>query len=117
MITSVEKKGNGSDDSWETLELVCRKVHDRTNHVMHTENPGHETDHQELGSGDSGMERIATQVYIFFHFVFVGPLRLGGVYYESIKRELKRRLIHEYRCNERLKTKTEESTRQTNRRE
>jgi hypothetical protein len=31
-------------------------------------------------------------------------------YYESIKRELKRRLIHEYRCDERLKTKTEEST-------
>ena len=27
------------------------------------------------------------------------------VYYESIKRELKRRLIYEYRCNERLKTK------------
>ncbi len=34
-------------------------------------------------------------------------------YYESIKRELKRRLIHEYRCDERLKTKTEESTRLT----
>jgi hypothetical protein len=33
------------------------------------------------------------------------------VYYESIKRELKRRLIYEYRCDERLKTKTEESTR------
>ena len=35
------------------------------------------------------------------------------VYYESIKRELKRRLIYEYRCDERLKTKTEESTRLT----
>jgi hypothetical protein len=34
-------------------------------------------------------------------------------YYESIKRELKRRLIYEYRCDERLKTKTEESTRLT----
>ncbi len=33
------------------------------------------------------------------------------VYYESIKLELKRRLIHEYRCDERLKTKNEESTR------
>jgi hypothetical protein len=33
------------------------------------------------------------------------------VYYESIKRELKRRLIYEYRRDERLKTKTEESTR------
>jgi hypothetical protein len=32
------------------------------------------------------------------------------VYYESIKRGVKRRLIHEYRCGERLKTK-EESTR------
>ncbi len=31
--------------------------------------------------------------------------------YESIKREVKRRLIYEYRCDERLKTKTEESTR------
>ncbi len=33
--------------------------------------------------------------------------------YESINRELKRRLIYEYRCDERLKTKTEESTRLT----
>jgi hypothetical protein len=31
------------------------------------------------------------------------------VYYESIKREVKRRLIYEYRCDERLKTKNEES--------
>jgi hypothetical protein len=31
------------------------------------------------------------------------------VYYESIKGELKRRLIHEYRYDERLKTKNEES--------
>jgi hypothetical protein len=35
------------------------------------------------------------------------------VCYESIKRELKRRLIYEYRCDERLKTKNEESTRLT----
>ena len=35
------------------------------------------------------------------------------IYYESIKRELKRRLIYEYRCDERLKTKNEESTRLT----
>jgi hypothetical protein len=35
------------------------------------------------------------------------------VYYESIKRELKRGLIYEYRCDERLKTKNEESTRLT----
>ncbi len=33
------------------------------------------------------------------------------VYYESIKGELKRRLIYEYRCDERLKTKNEESIR------
>jgi hypothetical protein len=33
------------------------------------------------------------------------------IYYESIKRRLKRRLIYEYRCDERLKTKNEESTR------
>ena len=32
------------------------------------------------------------------------------VYYESIKRGIKRRLIYEYRCDERLKTKNEEST-------
>jgi hypothetical protein len=31
--------------------------------------------------------------------------------FPRIKRELKRRLIYEYRCDERLKTKTEESTR------
>jgi len=35
------------------------------------------------------------------------------VYYESTKGEVKRRLIYEYRCDERLKTKTEESTRLT----
>jgi hypothetical protein len=28
------------------------------------------------------------------------------IYYKSIKREVKRRLIHEYRYNERLKTKS-----------
>ncbi len=33
------------------------------------------------------------------------------VYYESIKQDLKRRLTYEYRCDERLKTKNEESTR------
>ncbi len=33
------------------------------------------------------------------------------VYYESIKRDLKRRIIYEYRCDERLKTKSEESIR------
>ena len=33
------------------------------------------------------------------------------VYYESIKRELKTRPIYEYRCDERLKTRVEKSTR------
>ena len=39
-------------DSWESLEFDFRKVQDRANHPMHTENPGHEEDHQELGPGD-----------------------------------------------------------------
>ncbi len=37
-------------------------------------------------------------------------LELTEVYYESRKRELKRRLINEGRCDERLKAKVEEST-------
>ena len=41
----------------------------------------------------------------------VGYTLLEVVYSESIKREVKRRLIYENRCDERLKTKTEESTR------
>ena len=40
-----------------------------------------------------------------------GPVWGFTVYYESIKRELKRRLVYEYRCDERLKTKNEEATR------
>jgi hypothetical protein len=40
----------------------------------------------------------------------IGTLRVF-VYYGSKKRELKRRLTYEYRCDERLKTKKEESTR------
>ncbi len=35
---------------------------------------------------------------------------LGFVYYESMKRELKTRPMYECRCDERLKTKVEEST-------
>ena len=34
-----------------------------------------------------------------------------NVYYESKKRELQTKLIYECRCDERLKTKVEESTR------
>ncbi len=37
-------------------------------------------------------------------------VRAEEVYYESRKRELKRRLINEGRCDERLKAKVEEST-------
>ncbi len=33
------------------------------------------------------------------------------VYYESLKRELKTKTIYGFRCDERLKTKVEESTR------
>ena len=40
----------------------------------------------------------------------MGPTVTEVVYYESTKRELKRRLLFEYRCDERLKTKNEEST-------
>jgi hypothetical protein len=40
----------------------------------------------------------------------MGPTVTEVVYYESTKRELKRRLLYEYRCDERLKTKNEEST-------
>ena len=35
------------------------------------------------------------------------------VYYESLKRELKTKPMYEFRCDERLKTKVEESTRLT----
>ena len=35
---------------------------------------------------------------------------MSVVYYESRKRELKKRRKNEYRCDERLKTKVEEST-------
>ncbi len=40
----------------------------------------------------------------FIYFVY---------YYETIKRELNRRPIYEYRCDERLKAKAEGSTRVT----
>ncbi len=36
---------------------------------------------------------------------------MAVVYYESLKRELKTKPIYEFRCDERLKTKVEESTR------
>ena len=45
------------------------------------------------------------------HSVVCGTgTRLSVVYYESLKRELKTKPIYEFRCDERLKTKVEEST-------
>jgi hypothetical protein len=35
------------------------------------------------------------------------------VYYESIKRELKKRLVYEYRCDERLKRRKTKNASQT----
>jgi hypothetical protein len=43
--------------------------------------------------------------------LFRVTVKVFVVYYESIKREVKRRLIYEYRCDERLKTKKKESIR------
>ena len=47
--------------------------------------------------------------------VTVGLRKLNSfvVYYESLKRTLKTKTIYGYRCDERLKTKVEESTRLT----
>ena len=42
--------------------------------------------------------------------IFVCRSKKLVVYYESRKRELKKRRKNEYRCDERLKTKAEEST-------
>jgi hypothetical protein len=42
--------------------------------------------------------------------VHQNPYQNKLVYYESMKRELKTRPIYECRCDERLKTKDEEST-------
>ena len=39
--------------------------------------------------------------------------RYSSVYYESLKRELRTKTIYGFRCDERLKTKVEESTRLT----
>ncbi len=36
---------------------------DRTNNVMHTENDGHETDHQELDPG-RGEKRLTLRLFI-----------------------------------------------------
>jgi hypothetical protein len=41
------------------LELGCRKMQDRANHAVHTENPGHEADHP-FGSGHTTSSVILT---------------------------------------------------------
>ncbi len=51
-------------------------------------------------------------VFVYYETIDVDKI-FRVYYYESIKEELKRRLILEYRCDERLRTKTEESTRLT----
>ncbi len=53
----------------------------------------------------SGWPPLHTYSHMFGWFL------VRVVYYESIKRELKTRPIYECRCDERLKTKAEESTR------
>ena len=58
------------------------------------------------GRGECGLKSaISTGLFII---LWCHTLRL--VYYESTKRELKRRLVNECRCDERLKAKLEEST-------
>jgi hypothetical protein len=49
----------------------------------------------------------------YLQTVSVGGTDTLVVYYESIKRELKIRPTYDCRCDERLKTKTEDSTRLT----
>ncbi len=79
-----------------------------------------------LGSQKQETIRRGTQNLDTPHVFCVSWVQLGGgnfflghvstdlvVYYESIKRELKTRPIYECRCDERLKTKPEESTRLT----
>jgi hypothetical protein len=50
-------------------------------------------------------------VIVTIHVVVSVPLKEFFVYYESMKREVKTRPVYECRCDERLKTKAEESTR------
>ena len=59
--TRIEIEGNGSDDSWEALELGCRKVQDRANHASILRIPVMKRIIRSLGLG---MERTAAQVDI-----------------------------------------------------
>ncbi len=49
-------------------------------------------------------------VFFLRGFLNFPYLKYGGVYYETIQRELNRRLKYECRCDERRKTKAEGST-------
>jgi hypothetical protein len=63
------------------------------------------------GSPDTGPHRF---FFVKKMFGQTGPTtRSPFVYYESTKREVKGRLTYEYRWDERLETKNEESTRLT----
>ena len=53
---------------------------------------------------------LETKVTRFLRYV-VSPVLNIVVYYESLKRALKTKTIYGYRCDERLKTNVEESTR------
>ncbi len=58
---------------------------------------------------------ICVQSFDDMYDIYICMIYVGShdvvVYYESLKRELKTRPIYECRCDERLKTKAEESTR------
>ena len=64
-------------ESWEVLELGCRKVYDRKNRMIHTENPVHEEDTvQELGSGDG--ENCSSGLHLLPCCLFAVWLILGS---------------------------------------
>jgi hypothetical protein len=79
-------EGNGQDD---TVLTVSQNIDD-------TFGRGSDDDSEEMDSDVLGI--ILCSLRKMF-------------YYESIKREIKRRLTYEYRYDERLKTKSKESTR------
>jgi hypothetical protein len=57
--------------------------------------------------------RTLTVLLYVAHSILKKKIKWTVVYYKSIKSESKTRPIYECRCDERLKTKTEESTRLT----
>jgi len=82
------------------LELDFRKVKDRTNHGIRTENPVHAVDtSQEVGPVDGenystglrGLRLLPFWIQLLF---LLRDLRQSIVYYESIKRELQIRPIY-----------------------